>query len=85
MAYDTDRVCMYRQVSAYTGQILNGAEPAELPVLQSTKQPANGQGSRPRSTSRPARPCRRGDQITARSLLRRMSPDLARNGHAGAA
>jgi ABC-type uncharacterized transport system substrate-binding protein len=37
MAYDTDRVDMFRQVGAYTGQILKGAKPAELPVLQSTK------------------------------------------------
>jgi putative ABC transport system substrate-binding protein len=37
MGYDTDRVGMYRQVGAYTGQILKGAKPAELPVLQSTK------------------------------------------------
>ena len=50
MGYDTDRIGMYRQVGAYTGQILNGAKPADLPVLQSTKferhQPANGQGAR---------------------------------------
>jgi putative ABC transport system substrate-binding protein len=37
MAYDTDRVDMYRQVGAYTSQILKGAKPADLPVLQSTK------------------------------------------------
>jgi putative tryptophan/tyrosine transport system substrate-binding protein len=37
MAYDTDRVDMFRQVGAYTGQILKGAKPADLPVLQSTK------------------------------------------------
>jgi putative ABC transport system substrate-binding protein len=37
MAYDTDRMDMYRQVGAYTGQILKGAKPADLPVLQSTK------------------------------------------------
>jgi putative ABC transport system substrate-binding protein len=37
MAYDADRVGMYRQVGAYTGQILKGAKPADLPVLQSTK------------------------------------------------
>jgi putative ABC transport system substrate-binding protein len=37
MAYAADRAGMYRQVGAYTGQILKGAKPAELPVLQSTK------------------------------------------------
>jgi putative ABC transport system substrate-binding protein len=37
MGYDTDRVDMYRQVGAYTGQILKGARPADLPVMQSTK------------------------------------------------
>jgi putative ABC transport system substrate-binding protein len=37
MGYDTDRVEMYRQVGVYTGQILRGAKPADLPVLQSTK------------------------------------------------
>ena len=37
IGYDTDRVGMYRQVGVYTGQILKGAKPADLPVLQSTK------------------------------------------------
>jgi putative ABC transport system substrate-binding protein len=37
MAYDTDRVDMWRQVGVYTGQILKGAKPADLPVMQSTK------------------------------------------------
>jgi putative tryptophan/tyrosine transport system substrate-binding protein len=37
MGYDTDRPDMYRQVGAYTGRILKGAKPDDLPVLQSTK------------------------------------------------
>ena len=37
MTYAADRPDMYRQVGAYTGQILKGAKPADLPVLQSTK------------------------------------------------
>jgi putative ABC transport system substrate-binding protein len=37
MSYGTDRVEMFRQVGTYTGQVLKGAKPADLPVLQSTK------------------------------------------------
>jgi putative ABC transport system substrate-binding protein len=37
MSYGTDRAEMFRQVGAYTGQILKGANPADLPVIQSTK------------------------------------------------
>jgi putative ABC transport system substrate-binding protein len=37
MGYSADRADMYRQVGTYTAQILKGAKPADLPVLQSTK------------------------------------------------
>ena len=37
MSYGTDPADRLRQVGVYTGKILNGAMPAELPVVQSTK------------------------------------------------
>jgi putative ABC transport system substrate-binding protein len=37
MSYGTDRADVYRQVGVYCGQILKGAKPAELPVVQSSK------------------------------------------------
>jgi len=37
MSYGADNHEMWRQVGVYTGQILKGAKPADLPVMQSTK------------------------------------------------
>ena len=37
MSYGTDQTDRLRQIGVYTGKMLNGAKPADLPVAQATK------------------------------------------------
>ena len=67
-AYSTDRVEMFRQMGIYVSRILNGAKPADLPIMQPTKFElvinAKTPGLRIETDGIAATTRRRGDRIT---------------------
>jgi putative ABC transport system substrate-binding protein len=63
MSYGTDVLGMFHQAGVYTGQILKGAKPADLPFIETTKFEFVINITRPRRAARPIRRRRRADRL----------------------